>query len=102
MAEGYSTQLPNRNLKFSVAVAIRGLRGALAGFFPVAVFALVLVWAIAAWGLVAGIMLGSVLAGVVAWGVVRTMSAYPSLQWLAATAVGTVLILFVVSIFQAP
>ncbi|WP_159976118.1 MULTISPECIES: hypothetical protein [unclassified Novosphingobium] len=102
MAEGYSTKLPNRTARFSLAAAIRGLRTALTSFFPVAVFAMVLVGAISAWGFIAGIMPGSVLAGVVAWALVRTIAAYPAAQWLAATAVGTVLVLFVVSIFQTP
>lgn len=76
-----------------------GVRLALAGFFPVGVFAAVLLLAMWAWGFWGGVVLGTLLASVTAWALVRFINAYVAAQWVAATVVGIVLMLFFVSLF---
>lgn len=71
----------------------------LAGFFPVGVFALVLLWAMGEWGVMTGIFAGTSLGAVIAWGLTRLIAAYRVVQWIAAGAIGLLLTVVVLSLF---
>lgn len=71
----------------------------LAGFLPVGVFALVLLWAMGEWGVMTGIFAGTALGAVIAWGLTRLIAAYPLVQWIAAGAIGLLLTVVVLSLF---
>ncbi|PNU05092.1 hypothetical protein [Novosphingobium guangzhouense] len=94
MAEGIPTQRPMNWRVFS-----RRLVRALAGFFPVGVFALVLLWMMGDWGVVGGIIGGTALGAVAAWALTRLIATYPLVQWAAASIVAMLLILAIASLF---
>ncbi|AOR76258.1 hypothetical protein QUC32_18575 [Novosphingobium resinovorum] len=75
------------------------LARALAGFFPVGVFALVLLWMMGEWGVLGGMIAGTVLGAVAAWALTRLIAAYPLVQWLAAIVVALLLVLVIASLF---
>lgn len=79
------------------APAWRALPRMLAGFFPVGVFGLVLLWAMGEWGVALGILAGTALGAAAAWALTRLIAAYPLVQWIAAAVIGVLLILVALS-----
>jgi multisubunit Na+/H+ antiporter MnhE subunit len=75
------------------------LARALAGFFPVSVFALVLLWMMGERGVLGGMIAGTVLGAVAAWALTRLIAAYPLVQWVAAIVVALLLVLVIASLF---
>lgn len=71
----------------------------LAGFLPVGVFGLILLWAMGEWGVFTGILAGTVLGALAAWSLTRLIDAYPVMRWAAAVVVGLLLALVIASLF---
>ncbi|WP_232491934.1 hypothetical protein [Novosphingobium kaempferiae] len=90
MANGISPRNPAR---------WRALPRMLAGFLPVGVFGVILLWAMGEWGVFTGILAGTAFGALAAWSLTRLIAVYPMMQWAAAVVVGLLLVLITMSLF---